>query len=79
MTSDAMLARIREEQATSKAICERLLGLSDTEARAIVEPLGYFVELVRMGTEAVLTLDMRTDRVRLFVDDGDVVQGATVG
>ncbi len=79
MTDEAMLAEIREKQAKRRALCQRLLGLSDAEASAIVEPLGYYVQSVRIDSDVALTLDMRTDRIRLLVDDGGVVQRAMVG
>ena len=79
MTDEAMLAQIRKNQEEWTAICQRLLGRSGMEASAIVEPLGYFVEVIRLGSDVALTADMRSDRVRLFVDGGYVVEQATVG
>jgi hypothetical protein len=69
-------ARFQAKLKETAAFASTLVGLPAAEAEARGVGSGFFVEVLRQG---VATCDYRSDRIRLRVDDDDVVTESHAG
>lgn len=70
--------RTRERLATTARFAESLVGLLADDAAAQAKASGYVPQVLRPGGPPV-TLDMRSNRIRLTVDADDRVVRASAG
>jgi hypothetical protein len=63
---------------TPRKLGDQLVGLPGEVAVERAERAGFAPELIGPGVEAI-TADLRPDRIRLFLDDEDVVREAHPG
>jgi hypothetical protein len=78
-TSDEeRLAQIRAQQHSNMELCSELIGMT-AAATEFVKQRGYSIRSVVIGSDAVLTAEMRTDRVNFFLSTDHVVVRAEVG
>lgn len=70
--------RMHEALATTARFAESLVGLLADDAVTHTEESGFVPQVLRPGGPPV-TLDMRSNRIRLHVDSDDRVISATPG
>lgn len=64
-----------EQEPNQEAVNEALNGLTREQAETAAEAAGYTVRVVREDDESfVMTMDYRTDRINIELDDGRVTR-----
>lgn len=82
MTDDAAgpdLSRIQEPLDRTRAFGRRLVGLHADEACEMATRAGYLFRVVRRdGDSLIVTMDLRTNRVNVEIED-DIVVAVSAG